>query len=77
MSTSLGELAKSELSTRAKWRFSKTPSVPALVFLDNAVVVIDGMTLIELPQRLPNLPMMSKRIAHSSNAPSIFLVPDR
>jgi len=31
---------------RAKWRFFKIPSALALVSLDNAVVVIDGMTYI-------------------------------
>ena len=31
-------------STRAKWRYCKTHSVAEFVYLDNAVVVIDGMT---------------------------------
>ena len=36
---------KWRFSTRAKWRYFKTQSAAEFVYLDNAVVVIDGMTL--------------------------------
>jgi len=42
-STSLGRHGN-EFSTRAKWRFFENQSVGGLVYLDTAVVVIDGMT---------------------------------
>ena len=43
-STSFGQPATSEFPARAKWRLFQTYAPNALVSLDNAVVVIDGMT---------------------------------